>query len=105
MPNKFAKTSDLPPADSYWTARRKAAIVDAVRAGRVSCKEVCRRYRLSVEEFEAWERDLRLHGLPGLRTTRYQIYRDTTSSAPKSPLPRHLQPAHTARHGVSRDRM
>jgi hypothetical protein len=39
--------------------------------------EACQRYNLSVDEFAAWERDLGRNGVPGLRTTRYQIYRDT----------------------------
>jgi hypothetical protein len=38
---------------------------------------VCRLYNLSVDEFLAWERDIDRHGLHGLRSTRYQIYRDT----------------------------
>jgi len=32
---------------------------------------------LSVDDFRAWERDIDRHGIHGLRTTRYQIYRDT----------------------------
>ena len=39
--------------------------------------EACQRYNLSVDEFLAWERDLDRYGVPGLRSTRYQIYRDT----------------------------
>ena len=30
-----------------------------------------------VDEFLAWERDIDRNGIPGLRSTRYQIYRDT----------------------------
>jgi hypothetical protein len=37
----------------------------------------CRLYKLPVDEFLAWERDIDRHGLHGLRSTRYQIYRDT----------------------------
>jgi hypothetical protein len=57
------------------TVRRKAAIVEAVRGGRVSLDEVCRAYNLSIDEFLAWERDMDRYGVPGLRGTRYQIYR------------------------------
>ena len=39
--------------------------------------EACRLYNLSVDELLAWERDLDRYGIPGLRTTRYQIYRQT----------------------------
>jgi hypothetical protein len=68
---------DLPPPDTKrWVTRRKAVIVNAVRAGVTSLEEVCRRYELSVEEFLAWQRAIDTHGVPGLRVTRLQIYRD-----------------------------
>jgi hypothetical protein len=68
---------DLPPADTKrWVTRRKAVIVSAVRAGVISLEEVCRRYELSVEEFLAWQRAIDTYGVPGLRVTRLQIYRD-----------------------------
>jgi hypothetical protein len=57
--------------------RRKAAVVQAVRDGSISLRDACRRYILSREEFLAWERAVDRHGVPGLRVTRLQIYRDT----------------------------
>ena len=60
-----------------WTTQRKAAVVLAVRNGKVSLDEVCEQYKLSVDGFVAWERDYDRYGAPGLRTTRYQIYRQT----------------------------
>ncbi len=55
------------------------------RAQRViDLEEVCRRYNISAEEFLAWERAIERHGVPGLRVTRLQIYRDTDADAPKS---------------------
>ena len=72
---------DLPPPDTKrWVTRRKAVVVNAVRAGVISLEEVCRRYELSVEEFLAWERAIDTHGVPGLRVTRLQIYRDNSPS-------------------------
>ena len=66
----------LPPADTKrWVARRKAAVVTAVRSGAISIEEACRRYHLSEEEFLAWERTIEADGVPGLRITRLQIYR------------------------------
>jgi hypothetical protein len=47
-----------------------------VRNGRISIEQACRVYKLSVDEFLAWERNLDRYGIPGLRTTRYQIYRE-----------------------------
>jgi len=64
---------DLPPLDTKrWVTRRKAMIVNAVRAGVISLEGVCRRYELSVEEFLAWQRAIDTHGVPGLRVTRLQ---------------------------------
>ena len=69
---------DLPSPDTKrWVVRRKAVVVQAVRNGSISLQEACRRYRLSVEEFLAWQRAIDRYGIPGLRVTRLQIYRDT----------------------------
>src|ERR1700686_1790062 len=69
---------DLPSPDTKrWVVRRKAIVVHAVRSGSISLQEACRRYRLSVEEFLAWQRAIDRYGIPGLRVTRLQIYRDT----------------------------
>jgi len=74
-------TIDLPPPDTKrWVTRRKAVLVNAVRTGVISLEEVCRRYELSLEEFLAWERAIDTHGVPGLRVTRLQIYRDNPPS-------------------------
>jgi hypothetical protein len=69
--------ADLPPPSTKrWVIRRKAVVVAAVRGGLLSLDEACRRYTLSVEEFLSWQRAIESHGLPGLRTTRIQLYRD-----------------------------
>jgi hypothetical protein len=69
---------DLPSPDTKrWVVRRKAVVVHAVRSGAITLQEACRRYRLSVEEFLAWQRAIERYGIPGLRVTRLQIYRDT----------------------------
>lgn len=72
----------LPAPDTKrWVARRKAVIVEAVHSGAIDLAEVCRRYNLSVEEFAAWEAAIERHGIPGLRVTRLQIYRDGATGA------------------------
>ena len=77
-----AKLRELPAADTRrWVARRKAQVVAAVRTGVLSLEEACRRYDLSVEEFQAWEQALSKHGLRGLRTTRIAAYRPRLTSA------------------------
>jgi len=68
---------DLPPPDTKrWVIRRKAEVVAAVRGGLISLEEACRRYSLSVEEFLSWQRAIDRNGLPGLRITRVQDYRE-----------------------------
>src|SRR4051812_17003139 len=69
---------ELPPPDTKrWVPGRKAIVVAAVRLGVLSIQDACQRYKLSLEEFLAWQRAIDQHGVPGLRTTRLQIYRDT----------------------------
>lgn len=76
--DRAAAAADLPSPDTRrWVVRRKAVVVHAVRSGSISLQEACRRYHLSVEEFLAWQRAIERHGVPGLRVTRLQIYRDT----------------------------
>ena len=68
---------DLPPPDTKrWIVRRKAMVVAAVRSGAITRDEACRRYALSVEEFDGWQRAMEMHGAPGLRVTRLQVYRN-----------------------------
>ena len=68
--------SDLPPANTKrWVIRRKAVVVAAVRGGLISMEEACGRYRLTVEEYLAWQRAIDRFGMPGLRATRIQQYR------------------------------
>ena len=69
--------NDLPPADTQrWVIRRKAEVVAAVRGGLLSLDDACERYRLTNEEFGAWQAAIDRHGMQGLRTTRIQQYRD-----------------------------
>ena len=79
---------ELPNPGTRWTVRRKAAIVEAVRGGWVPVNEVCSLYKLSVDELLAWERDIDRYGVPGLRATRYQIYRITEAHKGRLICPR-----------------
>jgi len=68
---------DLPPPNTRrWVVRRKAAVVAAVGAGKITMEEALRRYQLTEEEFLSWRRAFESHGLPGLRATRIQQYRE-----------------------------
>ena len=76
-PDVLGPLPELPSPSERWTVRRKAAVIEAVRGAWMPIEEACRVYNISVDEFLAWERDLDRNGVPGLRSTRYQIYRDT----------------------------
>lgn len=67
---------DLPPPNTRrWVARRKAEVVAAVRDGLLTFEEACKRYNISAEEFQCWEKAIDKHGLGGLRVTRIQDFR------------------------------
>jgi len=69
--------ADLPPPGTRrWVIRRKAEVVAAVRGGLLSLDDACQRYTLTVEEFLAWQRAIERFGMPGLRATRVQQYRN-----------------------------
>jgi Protein of unknown function (DUF1153) len=56
-----------PPNTTRWVVRRKAEVVAAVNG---------ERYGLTLEEFASWQRSIDRSGMPGLRVTRIQHYRD-----------------------------
>ena len=67
---------DLPPPDTgRWVIRRKAEVVAAVRGGLLSLDDALAKYRLTAEEFLAWQKAIDKWGMQGLRTTRIQSYR------------------------------
>jgi Protein of unknown function (DUF1153) len=69
--------ADLPPrGTTRWVIRRKAELVAAVRGGLLSLEEACERYTLTIDEFLSWQRAIDRYGLPGLRATRVQDYRE-----------------------------
>ncbi len=67
--------ADLPPADTRWVASRKEIVVNAVDHGLISLDEALRRYGLSAEEFEAWQKAVRRHGRAALKVTALQRFR------------------------------
>lgn len=68
---------NLPSRDTTrWVARKKAEVVAAVNGGLLSVDEACERYELTVEEFVSWQRAVERSGIPGLRVTHTQRYRE-----------------------------
>jgi hypothetical protein len=67
----------LPPPDTTrWVSRRKAQVVAAVEGGLLTADEACARYHMSLEELATWQRLFATVGVPGLRATRIQLYRE-----------------------------
>ena len=73
---------DLPPSNTNrWVARRKAAVLAALRSGALTMEEACRRYALSEEELLDWQRAFEAHGLRVLRATSLRARRTRRSKA------------------------
>lgn len=66
----------LPDSNTVrWTPRRKAEVICAVKGGLLTLDEARARWNLALEEYLSWESMIANHGLPGLRSTRTQVYR------------------------------
>ncbi len=65
-----------PPNFARWTPHRKAEVVAAVRGGLLTFDQACSRYGLAMEELTGWQRAVDRSGIPGLRVTRLQHYRN-----------------------------
>jgi hypothetical protein len=65
-----------PPSTRRWVVRRKAEVVAAISGGLLTMQEACERYSLTLEELGSWQRAIERSGLPGLRVTRLQSYRE-----------------------------
>jgi hypothetical protein len=80
-------------SNSRWVASGKAAVVAAVRHGRITMEEALRGYQLTEEEFLSWQRAFESHGLPGLRPTRVQQHRQPRwLRTPRKRPPRYTDP-------------
>ncbi len=76
--------ASLPPPDTRrWVVRRKAEVIAAIRGGLLTAAEACARYRLSPEELELWQDSIDRAGVPGLRVTRIQLYKDYVAPPPR----------------------
>ncbi|CAM3210745.1 DUF1153 domain-containing protein [Sphingomonas antarctica] len=64
------------PGTTRWVVRRKAEVVSAVSGGLLSVDDACNRYSLTLEEFAGWQRAVERSGMPGLRVTRIQHYKE-----------------------------
>jgi hypothetical protein len=70
-PRSLDLERDLPPAGwRRWSALNKAAVVIAVRSGRLGRVEAYDRYMLSDDELSGWEESFDRDGIAGLRAKR-----------------------------------
>lgn len=67
--------ADLAPPTGRWTARRKEAVVSALRWGRVTRDQVINLLGVGDEELTTWQARLNRHGQAGLKTTKLQGFR------------------------------
>jgi len=75
------RLADLPsPENVRWVPRRKAELVAAVEGGLLQLPKALATYGITFEEFESWRQSLKGHGVPGLRSTRTQIYSNRRGS-------------------------
>jgi hypothetical protein len=88
MPPNDADDALPPPGVSRWVVQRKAAVVRAVRDGRLSLLEAIRRYDITAEELLAWERALDRVGVHGLRVTRLQSYGELRDDTAENGVPK-----------------
>jgi hypothetical protein len=105
MTRKLPITGLPSPGTKRWVARRKAAVVTAVRCGLITLEEACHRYQLSEEEFLSWQRAFETHGINGLRATCLQRYRsDRSSRLARTALPsvtdRRQEPSTAVKEGL-----
>ena len=80
-PNQGPSDGLPPPGTKRWVGRRKAAVIQAVRDGRLTIDGACQRYGLTVEELLSWQRLIERGGTRALRSTRLQQYRPATRRA------------------------
>ena len=58
-----------------WTATAKKAVLDAIRAEALTVTEACKRYDLTADELESWNRKEQMYGQNGLMATQISRYR------------------------------
>lgn len=81
--SKDAELELPPPGAKRWSARSKAAVVTAIRAGVLTLDEAYERYALSTAEYQSWEAGFDTLGLEGLGLAGRQLRRRAQAYAKK----------------------
>jgi hypothetical protein len=90
-PFLMAETKDTmrePPPSGRWVGSVKEQLILAVRSGAVMLDDVSQVFHLSPDEFHAWQAAYDRWGVPGLRSTRLQVYREAPDRRLRRVLPR-----------------
>lgn len=72
----------VPPANACWGARKKQAVVMAIRQGVIAREDAYERYRLSPEELASWEAAFDTAGAAGLLATK-RVWLTTRLGGPR----------------------
>jgi uncharacterized protein DUF1153 len=79
-PGAYIVNNTPPSSIRRWVASRKAAVIAAVRDGKITMEETLHCYQLTEEEFLSWQRAFESHGLSGLKIKFMQRYREPHES-------------------------
>lgn len=89
---KDAALDALPSASIIrWTATAKQAVVDAIRLEAITEIDACKRYNLTPDELDSWNKREKLYGRNGLMATqisrcrRAALHKATATPSSKSP--------------------
>lgn len=78
-----------------WTPSAKKAVLDAIRSEAITVVEACKRFNLSADELDDWDRRERIYGRNGLMTTQISRYRRAAQQGTGSTVKRRkADPAH-----------
>ncbi len=70
MDDPKGQAPELPPTTmKRWSPRRKAAVIEGIKAGVLSIWDACERYDLSLEEVLSWQEAYERGGTKALRST------------------------------------
>ncbi len=70
MDDPKGQAPELPPTTTKrWSPRRKAAVIEGIKAGVLSICDACERYDLSLEEVLSWQEAYERGGTKALRSS------------------------------------
>jgi len=69
-----------------WTATAKKAVLEAIRIEVLTVTDACKRYDLTADEVESWDKREQMYGRNGLMATQISRYRRAASHQATGPL-------------------